>query len=68
MHRLVDPPTQKHEERHPEQCELDTQVDRTSFGEGLWNEGLSAREVADERLDEVGYSDGAVCGKGDYWE
>ena len=65
MHRLVDPPPEQHEEWHPEQCELDAEVDRARFGELLWEHRLLAPEVVDDALREEDERDAAVGGEGD---
>lgn len=68
VHRLVDPPTEQDEERHPKQRELNAEVNGAGFGELLWFEGFTTEDVVEERVCEVGDGNDAVCGEGDDWE
>ena len=65
MHRFVDPPTQQDEERHPEEGELDAEVDGPGLCELGDLDGLDARDGFDEGACKVGDGDDAVGGEGD---
>lgn len=60
MHRFINPPPQKHEERHPEERELDTQVDRACLGELLGDHGFPTSKVVEDALSEERDGDAAV--------
>ena len=57
-HRLVQPPAKQRDKRHPEQQELDAQVDRTRFSEDVRIRRL-AQDVAQAGADEE--TDGEDC-------
>ena len=57
-HRFVQPPAKQRDKRHPEQQELDAQVDRTRFREDVRIRRL-AQDVAQAGADEE--PDGEDC-------
>ena len=50
-HRFVQPPTKQRDKRHPEQQELDAQIDRARFSEDVRIRRL-AKDVAQAGADE----------------
>lgn len=64
MHRLVRPPPEQHEERQPEEHELDRGVNRAALRDLGRRRGRAPKEP--ERVArEEDRRDGAVCGEGD---
>lgn len=64
MHRLLRPPPQEHEHRHPPERELDAEVDRAAAREHGRHEDFAVREVVVDGLEEEEDRDHAVCGEG----
>jgi hypothetical protein len=65
VHRLVDPPTQEHNKRHPEERELDAKVDGTGLGKGRRNHSFLSGYVVDDGVCEENDGDDAVSCEGD---
>jgi hypothetical protein len=63
-HGLVHPPADEGDQRHPEEQELNTHVDRTRFGKDLRGLGL-AEDVAQASADGEPEGDGAIGREGD---
>lgn len=65
MHRLVNPPPEKHKEGHPEERELNAEIDSASLGEFRWYQSFEPEDVVDHGAREVDDSDNTVRREGD---
>lgn len=65
VHRAVDPPAEQHEEWHPEERELDAEVDGARLRELLRDHRLLPQDVVHERAREEDDRDHTVGGERD---